>query len=97
MLTSLICVLTPGLSCLCVYKKIWLKDIKEVAAFSDYKGMLGDFDSGVEYFLNLFLSVNESPDKVRGYAKAGAGGCALERGKDGWVEADVCLCLMSCR
>lgn len=68
MLTSLICVLTPGLSCLCVYKKIWLKDIKEVAAFSDYKGMLGDFDSGVEYFLNLFLSVNESPDKVRGYA-----------------------------
>lgn len=44
--------------------QIWVKDIKDVPQFSDYKGALGDFESGVEYFLNLFLSVNESPDKV---------------------------------
>ena len=37
--------------------------------FSDYKGMLGDFDSGVEYFLNLFLSVNENPDKVNTWTR----------------------------
>lgn len=46
------------------YKQIWIKDIKDVPQFSDYKGMLGEFDSGVDYFLNLFLSVNENADKV---------------------------------
>lgn len=44
-------------------EKIWVKDIKDVPQFSDYKGGLGDFDSGVEYFVNLFLAVNDRPNE----------------------------------
>jgi hypothetical protein len=51
--------------CVYVLAQIWVKAINDLPQFSDYKGQLGDFDSGVEYFLNLFLSVNENPDKVR--------------------------------
>lgn len=46
-------------------EKIWVKDIKSVPQFSDYKGGLGDFDSAVEYFVNLFLAVNDrSNEKI---------------------------------
>lgn len=33
--------------------------------FANFPGALGDYDRGVEYFLNLFLGVNERP-QVRG-------------------------------
>ena len=29
--------------------------------FANFPGALGDYDRGVEYFLNLFLGVNERP------------------------------------
>jgi len=44
-------------------EKIWVKDIKGVPQFSDYKGCLGDFDAGVDYFVNLFLGVNDRPNE----------------------------------
>jgi len=45
-------------------EKILIKDIKSVNHFSDFTGGLGDFDSGVAYFLNLFLKVNRNPDRA---------------------------------
>lgn len=33
--------------------------------FANYEGALGDFDRGVEYFLNLFLNVNARPQVGR--------------------------------
>lgn len=41
--------------------QIWIKDIKAVPDFANFPGALGDYDRGVEYFLNLFLGVNERP------------------------------------
>lgn len=44
-----------------IHPQIWVKDIKGVEAFSDFPGPLGDYEGGVEYFLNRFLAMNEKP------------------------------------
>jgi len=41
--------------------QIWIKDIKAVPDFKDFTGALGDFEGGVDFFLNQFLAVNEHP------------------------------------
>jgi hypothetical protein len=45
-------------------EKIQKKHIKDVPAFADFTGELGDFDSSVAYFLNLFLKVNHNSDRT---------------------------------
>mmetsp|Transcript_6665 Transcript_6665/g.8771 ORF Transcript_6665/g.8771 Transcript_6665/m.8771 type:complete len:357 (-) Transcript_6665:257-1327(-) len=45
-------------------EKIMIKDIKSVLHFSDFPGGLGDFEVGVQYFLNQFLKVNQNPERV---------------------------------
>jgi GTPase SAR1 family protein len=45
-------------------EKIMVKDIKAVSHFSDFPGGLGDFESGVQYFLNLFLKVNANAERI---------------------------------
>jgi len=45
-------------------EKIMVKDIKAVTHFTDFPGGLGDFELGVQYFLNLFLKVNQNPERV---------------------------------
>lgn len=41
-------------------QKIKTKHIKNSAAFADYSGQEGDFDAGVQYFLDKFISKNKS-------------------------------------
>jgi len=45
-------------------EKIMIKDIKSVSHFSEFPGGLGDFELGVQFFLNLFLKVNQNPERV---------------------------------
>ena len=43
-------------------EKIKTKHIKDTAAFADYTGREGDFEAGVQYFLDKFMSKNKSPN-----------------------------------
>jgi len=44
--------------------KILSSNISAVSEFSNYYGPKGDYDSGVEYFMEKFLEVNEDPSRA---------------------------------
>jgi len=44
-------------------EKIKVKDIKDTPAFSDFPGGLGDYEAGLEYFLNRFMAVNQNANR----------------------------------
>lgn len=41
-------------------EKIKVKNIRDTPAFSDYTGKDGDYDAGVQYFVDKFKSKNKS-------------------------------------
>jgi len=41
-------------------EKIKTKSIKDTPMFSDYNGPPGDYNAGVQYFLNMFLDKNKA-------------------------------------
>ncbi|CAM9812933.1 unnamed protein product [Chrysoparadoxa australica] len=45
-------------------EKVEKVDIKSVEAFSDFTGGLGDFEEGIQYFLQQFLAVNKNAERA---------------------------------
>lgn len=45
------------------HKKVAVAPIAAVPEFSDYRGPNGDYDAGVEYFMDRFLEANEDPSR----------------------------------
>jgi hypothetical protein len=41
-------------------EKILVKNIRDYASFADFKGKDGDYDDGVAYFVDKFMSKNKS-------------------------------------
>jgi hypothetical protein len=44
-------------------EKIKAKNIRDYPSFSDYAGRDGDYDAGVQYFVDKFMAKNKTPDR----------------------------------